>query len=294
MTVDEAIDQYLIHIQVERGLSRNTVQAYAADLARLQAFCQDRELLADVGALTPAHLHAFAADLADELSARSQARTLVALRGLFRHLRTENLIAIDPSAELELPRFTAALPDALAMEQVEALLRAPDPATVQGCRDAAMLELLYATGLRVTELITLRVLDVHPEYITPTGKGDKQRLVPIGAAADAALARYLTESRPLLGGARHPTLFLTNRQDAMTRQGFWKLIAGYARAAGIKQAVYPHLLRHSFATHLLLRGAELRAVQAMLGHADISSTQIYTHLTEVRLRELYQRHHPRA
>lgn len=300
MTLDEAVELYLNHLKLERGLSRNTLLAYSRDLHRFQSFLADR-------GQDPARLPASAVDatlvqvfgqaLAEEgLAARSQARVLVGLRGLLRYLRGENLVPVDLGSEVELPRFQSPLPEVLELDQVEALLRAPDLTKPRGLRDAAMLELLYATGMRVSELVGLRLVDVHPEYVTPVGKGQKQRLIPMGAVAAAAVARYLQDGRAALGAPQHPALFLVThgRTKQMTRENFWKLIKNYARAVGIAHEVYPHLLRHSFATHLLVRGAELRAVQAMLGHADISSTQIYTHLTEVRLRELYQRHHPRA
>jgi integrase/recombinase XerD len=293
-----AIDQYLDVLRVERGLAGNTIQSYSRDLGAFLAFCEryDAEACADVGRLEPRHCLAFAVSLGQRrLAVRSQARTLVALRGLGKHLRAERLCALDPAAEVELPRAGRPLPRVLGPAEVEALLAAPDPKTPRGSRDAAMLEVLYASGLRVSELIGLRLADVHADHLRTVGKGSKTRVVPLGQAARAAIDRYLAEGRPqLLHGRESPALFVTNRGGPMTRQMFFLLIGGYARAAGIAADIHPHLLRHSFATHLLSRGAELRAVQAMLGHADVSSTQIYTHVATPALRRLYKKHHPRA
>jgi integrase/recombinase XerD len=314
LSLTQAIDLYLDHLKVERGLSKNTLISYARDLQALLDFLDthDATAAASVARIEPRHLLAFSVALGRrgeepspaaqdkktkpaKLSMRSQSRMLIAVRGLFRHLRVERHVEPDPAAELALPRARAPLPEALALDQVEALLRAPDEKDPRGCRDRAMLEVLYATGLRVSELVSLKLANFHAEYLTTVGKGNKKRIVPTGQVAQQAVAAYLAESRPVFDkGRNHPALFLTSRGGPMTRQGFWKLISGYARAAGIEQPVYPHMLRHSFATHLLSRGTDLRAVQAMLGHADISSTQIYTHLSQVRLRELYRRHHPRA
>lgn len=293
-----AVDAYLDSLRLERGLSRNSILAYSRDLARFSDFVQryDAALCDDARGLEGRHALAYAVSLGGAgLSVRSQARMLVALRGLSRHLRSENWIERDFAQEVTLPRLGRPLPKALSAEDIEALLRAPDGKTPRGCRDAAMLELLYSTGLRVSELISLRCDDVHPEYLRTTGKGQKTRIVPLGGMARDAIQRYLAEARPLLlHGRVHAALFVTHRGQAMTRQGFWKLITSYARAAGLRAAAHPHVLRHSFATHLVQRGADLRAVQAMLGHADISSTQIYTHMESPTLRRVYKKHHPRA
>jgi integrase/recombinase XerD len=293
-----AVDHYLDVLRVERGLSNNTLLAYARDLAGFVDFCEryDAEVVADVRQLEPRHVLAYAVQLGRRrLAVRSQARMLTAVRGLGRFLRAEHLSELDPAAEVELPRAGRPLPKALSEADVEALLAAPNPATPRGCRDAAMLELLYSTGLRVSELVHLRSAEVHADHLRTIGKGSKARVVPLGQAAQAAIARYVSEARPvLLHGREHAALFVTNRGGPMTRQCFWKLIGDYARAAGITADVHPHVLRHCFATHLLSHGADLRAVQAMLGHADISSTQIYTHIASPTLRRLYQKHHPRA
>ncbi len=293
-----ATDAYLDSLRLERGLSRNSIMAYARDLARFADFVQTYDAVAaeDARRLDSRHALAYAVGLGQaQLSVRSQARMLVALRGLSRYLRSENWIERDFAQEVTLPRLGRPLPKALSSEDIEALLRAPDTKTPRGLRDAAMLELLYSTGLRVSELVSLRCDDVHPEYLRTVGKGQKTRIVPLGGMAREAITRYLAEARPsLLHGRAHAALFVTHRGQAMTRQGFWKLITTYARAAGLRAAAHPHVLRHTFATHLVNRGADLRAVQAMLGHADISSTQIYTHMETPTLRRVYKKHHPRA
>jgi integrase/recombinase XerD len=296
MDLHRAIDRYLEHVKIERNLAQNTVQSYARDLAKLSRFCHGREL-ADIGQLTSQTVLEFLIQLSkDGMSVRTQARNLVALRGLFKFLRGERLIEADPTAGLELPRVGRKLPEVLSLDEVERLLAAPDPATTLGLRDAAMLELLYATGLRVSELCRLRndELSLDHGYVSATGKGRKQRLVPVGETALALLRRYLEQARPRLDKRDSPHLFLTLRGGPMSRQGFWKMVGKHARAAGIEKTIYPHRLRHSFATHLLERGADLRAVQAMLGHADIATTQIYTHVSRSHLLDVYRKHHPRA
>jgi len=228
---------------------------------------------------------------------RSQARALSAIRSFHRLLVAERLCTADPTENMGSPRPGRRLPGVLSGGEVERLLRAPDPRTPAGRRDRAMLELLYATGLRVSELVTLSVNDLHLEtrMVLARGKGSKERLVPVGAPAAEAVRLYLASARQaLLRGRRTQDLFVTPRGARMTRQGFWKLIGRYARGAGIGKRISPHQLRHSFATHLLAGGADLRAVQAMLGHADIATTQIYTHVDRTQVRRLYDRHHPRA
>jgi integrase/recombinase XerD len=215
---------------------------------------------------------------------------------MFKHLRAEKVIDADPMAAVELSKVTRKLPEVLTLDEVERFLSMPDPRKTLGLRDLAMLELLYATGLRVSELCHLRSDDLNSDhgYISTMGKGRKQRLVPVGETALERLARYLTEARPKLDRKRSVYLFLTNRGGPMSRQGFWMMVGKYARMACIDKSIYPHMLRHSFATHLLERGADLRAVQAMLGHADISTTQIYTHVSRAHVVEMYRQHHPRA
>ena len=296
MDLDQAIDLYVQYVKIERNLAPNTVESYSRDLAKFRAHCAacDVHQLAQVQAQTVLE---FLIELSSsKMSVRTQARNLVALRGLFAHMRREKLMEVDPTASVELPKIGRKLPEVLTLQEVEQFLAAPDPESRLGLRDLAMLELLYATGLRVTELCRLRMdeLNMDHGYISALGKGRKQRLVPVGESALAALLRYLEKCRPGLDRKQSPFLFLTQRAGPMTRQGFWKMVGKYARATGISKAIYPHMLRHSFATHLLEHGADLRAVQAMLGHADISTTQIYTHVSRSRLVEVYRQHHPRA
>lgn len=290
------IDRYLDHLKVERNVSPHTVSAYARDLLQLVEHVE-RCGVTTPEAVQPQHLTAFFIERGRAgITARSRARALSAARGFFRFLVDERLLATDPTALVDSPRIARKLPDALSLTDVDRLLAAPDRATPRGLRDAAMIETLYATGLRVSELVKLRSEDVDLTVgcVRATGKGRKQRLVPIGDVACDLIRRYETEGRPLFVRRSTAALFLTRLGGAMTRQGFWKLLGAYARAAGIAVRLYPHKLRHSFATHLLARGADLRAVQAMLGHADVSTTQIYTHVSRARLLELYKKHHPRA
>ena len=296
MDLDRAIDLYLDHIKVERNLAANSVTAYARDLAKFRAFSAERHvdsLEAVSGNLVLEYLIWLSTQKA---AVRTQARNLVALRGLFKHLRAEKLMELDPTATVELPKIGRKLPEVLSLDEVERLLAAPDRATTLGLRDAAMLELLYATGLRVSELCRLRVddLDLDVGFVSTVGKGRKQRLVPVGESARDLLRQYQATARPTLDKRRSNFLFLSRRGAPLTRQAFWKTIGAWARKAGIRKTIYPHILRHSFATHLLERGADLRAVQAMLGHADISTTQIYTHVSRSHIVEIYRRHHPRA
>lgn len=296
LDLDQAIDLYLQYIKIERNLSPNTVESYGRDLAKFRAFCASRKIHA-LDQVQSQTVLEFLIDLSTrKMSVRTQARNLVALRGLFKHMRRERIMEVDPTSSVELPRAGRKLPDVLTMEEVERFLAAPDPKSRLGPRDVAMLELLYATGLRVTELCRLRMdeLNLDHGYVSATGKGRKQRLVPVGESALDALRRYLERGRAALDKKRSPFLFLTQRAGPMTRQGFWKMVRKYADVAGITKDIYPHMLRHSFATHLLEHGADLRAVQAMLGHADISTTQIYTHISRSHLVEIYRKHHPRA
>ncbi len=295
--MEHLLDLYLSYIRLERGLSANTVEAYGRDLDRYlkgltQAGC------AAPGDVTRDHVLAHLKVLADHgLSARSQARALAAIRTFHRFLLREQLADCDPTADLETPRRARRLPVFLTHDEVERLLGAPDATTPAGTRDRAMLETLYATGLRVSELTGLELNDVNLEagYLQARGKGDKERLVPLGRSAIGWIVRFLEGPREeILRGRPARALFPSNRARAMTRQGFWKLLKKYAKVAGIQKEISPHKLRHSFATHLLEGGADLRAVQAMLGHADVATTEIYTHVDRARLRKLYAEHHPRA
>ncbi len=295
--LDVAVDQqYLDHLRVERGLSPNTLEAYGRDVARLVAFAaaQHRGVLD----LTHADISRFIGELRDGgLSARTVARAVHGLRGLFRFAVREGHLVSDPMENIRAPRAFNALPRCLSMSQVEALLDAPDVASPLGVRDRAILEVLYATGLRVSELIGLRPGDVDLDVglLKCLGKGRKERLVPLGSTACTWVRRYLLEVRGTLGrGLATPPLFVSNRGGRLSRMGLWGIVRRHAVTAGVQATLTPHVLRHSFATHLLENGADLRALQAMLGHADISTTQIYTHISRERLRKVYDQFHPRA
>jgi integrase/recombinase XerD len=296
-SLDVGIQQFLDHLRVERELTPATVEAYGRDLAGFAHFASGRTI-SRADAVGPVDVLDFLVHLNErKLSARSQARRLVALRQLFRFLKSERLVTVDPTEDIDLPRFGRKLPDYLTVDEVDRLLVAPDRRTARGLRDAAMIEVLYASGLRVSELVKLRMRDRNFDagYLMATGKGRKERLVPVGEAALGAVRAYVEGARSTFAGTRAiDTLFLTHHGRAMTRQGFWKLLGRYARAAGIRKPISPHKLRHSFATHLVERGADLRAVQAMLGHADIGTTEIYTHVSRRHLRTVYDRFHPRA
>ncbi len=291
------IDAYLDHLRVVRRLSPRSIESYGRDLLALARFAEGRGKPPD--ALTTQDLEAFVRQLmAEGYAPRSVARVVAGVRGFFRHLLVERAIAADPADDLRPPRAWRALPRYLSLEEVDRLLEAPDVATPRGLRDRALIELLYATGLRVSELVGLKPGDLHLDvgYLTCIGKGDKQRVVPVGDQARDWVARYLREGRPaLLKGSASAWLFPSGRgASPLTRVGFWKLLKRYAVQAGVTTDVSPHVLRHSFATHLLDRGADLRAIQLMLGHADLSTTQIYTHVLEARLKQLYDAHHPRS
>ncbi len=291
------IGGYLRHLEVERRVSRHTLEAYGRDLGRLAAFAAAHGRPIDK--LTRADLEAFVRQaMTSGLSATSTARLVAAVRGLFRFLRLTGAIDQNPADDLRAPRAVTSLPRFLSLDDVDALLAAPDGGTPRGLRDRALIEVLYATGLRVSELCGLRVTDVRADagYVQCFGKGSKQRIVPLGDAAAAAVARYLADGRPsLLRGRQSPWLFVNARGgERLSRVGCWKILKGQGRRAGIRAHLSPHVLRHSFATHLLERGADLRAIQAMLGHADLTTTQIYTHVLEARLRDVYDRFHPRA
>jgi len=290
------VDAYLDHLRVERRLSAHTLEAYARDLRALGAFAAAAGARPE--ALGRAALERFVrVRMAGGASPRSVARAVAAVRGFYRFLVLDGRVAESPAADLHPPRAWPALPRFLSLEEVDALLAQPDVTTPRGLRDRALIELLYATGMRVSELVSVRAADLRPDdgCLTCIGKGDKERLIPIGEAAAAWVARYQREARPALAGRRAtPRLFLNARGGPLGRVGFWKILTAYGRRAGLRTQLSPHVLRHSFATHLLERGADLRAIQLMLGHADLSTTQIYTHVIEARLRAVYDRFHPRA
>ena len=305
--MDDAIERYLWHIKVERNLSANTVLAYERDLRRLADFLAARrggDEPPDVDAISETDILSHLAELRGSgLHPRSVARATSAIRALFRYLRGRGDLVDDPTALIATARPPTALPDVLTIEEVDRLLETPAVDDTRGLRDRAMLSLLYATGMRVTELIKVRVTDVQLErgVVLASGKGRKQRMIPFGEDARLWVDRYQRDARPTLAGiaGRQGTkppaeLFLTHLGRAMTRQGFWKLIKRYALLAGIRVTISPHKLRHSFATHLIAGGADLRSVQAMLGHVDIATTQIYTHVDREELKRVYDTHHPRA
>ena len=299
MEIAPTISAFLTHVRVEKGLSANTVCAYRRDLLKFDEFAKGRKL--GLEAVRSDDLVDFLSSLyRQKLESRTVARHLVTLRNFFRFAQAQELIAEDPSLHLESPKIRRSLPGYLRLEEVEKLLARPDEKTPLGLRDRAMLEVLYSTGLRVSELISLRVMDVDRATgcIRCIGKGDKERIVPIGKKALALVERYLRDARPKLVGKKQqpqaPTLFINRRGGPLSRVGVWKILSAYGREAGLRVALTPHMLRHSFATHLLERGADLRSVQLMLGHSDISTTQIYTHVVEERLKQIYKAHHPRA
>jgi integrase/recombinase XerD len=293
--VEGLLDLFIAYLRAERGLSARTVDAYADDLRR---YLEDlsRDGRRDIAQVTADDVRAHLGRLAQrKLGPRSRARHLAAIRMFHRFLQAEKLAGSDPTEDVETPRSPRKLPIYLTLDEVEALLAAPDVRTVAGMRDRAMIELLYATGLRVSELVSLpaNAVDLPQGFLIARGKGDKERIVPIGSKAVASVQAYLQGPREtILHGRRAAALFVTPRGQGFTRMGFWKLLRRYALKAGIRKPLSPHKLRHSFATHLVERGADLRAVQAMLGHADLATTQIYTHVDGARLRAVYDQHHP--
>jgi integrase/recombinase XerD len=286
------IDRYLTHLEVERRVSPHTRAAYASDLAMLAAFA--RASGTTVEAMRLADLERFVRTLMGEgRSPRSVGRLVAAVRGFYAHCSDGD---DSPAADLRPPRAWKALPKFLTMDEVDALLTVPDTTTAGGVRDRALLEVLYATGLRVSELLALTPPDVDlaAGVVVTMGKGRKERMVPLGDSAVEWVRRYLHEARSeLLRGRPSPRLFVNTRGGPLSRMGFWKVLRDYGQRAGITRAISPHVLRHSFATHLLERGADLRAIQLMLGHAALSTTQIYTHVLDERLRSVYERYHPR-
>ena len=292
----QLLEAFLDSVWAERGLSENTLNSYRYDLQRLAAHLRRRERT--LASATREDLLGYLASQVEEgRSPRSLSRYLSGFRQFYRWLLREGRITEDPSALIDSPRLGRGLPKALGEDQVEALLEAPDTDRPLGLRDRAMLELMYATGLRVSELVRLELvgLNLNQGVVRVTGKGGKERLVPLGEEAMAWLRRYLAEARPeLLRGGESAEVFVTARRSGMTRQAFWHAVRKYARAAGVTQAVSPHMLRHSFATHLLNHGADLRVVQLLLGHSDLSTTQIYTHIAREGLKQLHRKHHPRG
>jgi integrase/recombinase XerD len=287
----------LSYLRVEKALSQNTIDAYRRDLEKFSEFAMERGL-EKAPQVKRADVVDFLASLyLRKLDARSVARHLVSLRQFFRFLLSEELIPEDPVVTVESPKFRKSLPQFLSVEEVDLLLAQPDVSSALGLRDKAMIELLYSAGLRVSELCNLAVDDLHVDAgsLRCIGKGNKERLVPVGKRALAVLQLYIKKARPeILGEHTSKYLFIIRKGNKLDRIAFWKNLALYGRKAGLRKALTPHMLRHSFATHLLDRGADLRSVQMMLGHSDISTTQIYTHVVEERLKQVYKAHHPRA
>lgn len=299
--MEPTIHVFLSYLRVERSLAHNSILAYGHDLKRFSEFARKRQKT-KLEEITREDVVDFLSSLyKDKMDSRSVARYLVSIRGIFKFAMMENMVTTDPTENLESPKTRSSLPTYLRVEEVTKLLEAPNLSTPIGLRDRAMLEILYSTGLRVSELLNLRLSDVDMRVgcVRCIGKGDKERLVPIGRKAIEAIEQYLAHGRPKFARPLSPlphsqTLLLTSVGRRLSRVGIWKIMHDYGLRLGLRGRLTPHKLRHSFATHLLERGADLRSVQLMLGHADISTTQIYTHVVEERLKEIYKAHHPRA
>ncbi|MDF9295661.1 MULTISPECIES: site-specific tyrosine recombinase XerD [Geobacillus] len=298
--MEHELSDFLHYLTVERNLAHNTIISYERDLKKYAHYLRQVEQLGAWGEVERLHILHFLKFLSEQgQSARTIARHLASIRSFHQFLLREKIVSQDPTVHIETPQFERTLPKVLSVEEVEALLSAPQTNTPFGLRDKAMLELLYATGMRVSELVQLNLADVHLTmgFVRCYGKGRKERIVPIGRMAIEALIRYLEHGRPQLVNPRKratEALFLNHYGQRLTRQGFWKILKRLAKEAGIEKELTPHTLRHSFATHLLENGADLRAVQELLGHADISTTQMYTHVTKTRLKDVYKQYHPRA
>jgi len=296
-SLDILADQYLNYLVFEKGLSQKTIEAYSSDLSRHLRFLRQKKIKDIVDVDTSLILKHLIALRDAGLGSRSCARHLVALRGFYRFLVQEKVVEYDPARLIDLPKSGLKLPDVLSVAEIELLLNVPDTDTHLGKRNAAMLELLYAAGLRVSELVNLNFLDVNLEagFARVLGKGSKERVVPFGIHAKKKVQDYINVARPLLLKDRVSRyLFVARAGKPMTRQGFWKLLKQYAQRSGIKKKITPHSIRHSFASHLLEGGADLRTVQVMLGHVDISTTQIYTHVAREHLRKIHAKYHPRG
>jgi len=295
--LDVLIDQYINYLLVEKGLAAKTIESYSSDLARYLDYLKNKGIQHISDADTSVILKYLIDLQKNKLSARSRARHLITLRGLYRFLVQEKVLTYDPARLVDLPKSGLKLPDVLSVDDIQRLLNAPDAEKPRGARNAAMIELLYAAGLRVSELVNLKLIDINLEacFVRVFGKGSKERIVPIGHYAREKIDYYIKAARPvLLKNIISRYLFVARAGKPMTRQGFWKLLKQYAQKAGMHKAITPHSLRHSFASHLLEGGADLRAVQVMLGHVDISTTQIYTHVAREHLRKMHEKYHPRG
>jgi integrase/recombinase XerD len=297
--LEDHIEDYMHFLTVEKGLSKNTIDSYKRDLKSYSLYIRNVEGMEGWNEVSRVNIVQFLGHLGDQgKSSKTVARHVASIRSFHQFLLREKAVEQDPTVHLETPRTERKLPKILSLSEVEALLEAPDASTPLGMRDKAMLELLYATGIRVSELIGMKLDDLHLNmgFIRCIGKGNKERIIPIGQTAMNVLGDYLEHSRLKLrsGRERDDHLFLNHHGRGMSRQGFWKNLKALQKKANIEKELTPHTLRHSFATHLLENGADLRAVQEMLGHADISTTQIYTHVTKTRLKDVYTKFHPRA
>lgn len=290
--------KYFNYLLIERGLAQNTLESYSRDLRRFILFAGENRKITDIQDVTPEVLVEYLTRIRDEgLAANSMNRSLAALRGFYKYLLREGIITQNPLANIELAKVWMKLPDTISKEEMKTILAQPGTNTIPAIRNTAMLELLYATGIRVSELINLTMNSVNWQvgFLIVMGKGSKERIVPVGKIAYDCTRRYVDEARPqLMQKKSTDVLFLNRFGKKFTRQGFWKIVVGYAKQAGLQKKVYPHTFRHSFASHLLEGGADLRTVQVMLGHSDISTTQIYTHVTREKLREIHQKYHPRG
>jgi len=295
--MNDLLDSFLSFLVVEKGLSENTLESYGRDLKKFLLFIESRGITSAREIRYGDILDFLTHSREEGLTATTIVRSMVSVKQFFKYLLSEKVLSEDPTAHIKTPKMKKAIPGVISLDDVESILGAPDESTPEGLRDAAMLEILYATGIRVSELIGLKLNDVNFElgFVVVYGKGSKERVVPIGDKAKDKLLLYLRDSRPaLLKGRESKALFVTRRGAGMTRQGFWKIIKAQARRAGVTKEISPHTLRHSFATHLLERGADLRTIQIMLGHSDISTTQIYTHVESERLKEIHKKYHPRS
>lgn len=295
--MEQLVDTYLLHLKVERGLAHNTLESYRRDLTKFVMYLRRQGVIA-LEQVERREILAFMEDLHNNgRAAATISRNLAAIRSFYGFLSQENLVGNNPSTELDSPKIPKRLPNIMTVSQVAKLLEQPDGKTPSGLRDKAMLELLYATGIRVSELVDLNIADVNLDmgFLRCLGKGSKERIVPVGKSAIESIDTYLHKGRgKLIRDIQEEAVFVNFHGRRLTRQGFWKILKKYVRDAGFAGDITPHTLRHSFATHLLENGADLRAVQEMLGHSDITTTQIYTQVTAIRLRDVYQQYHPRA
>lgn len=299
MYVKDYLKDFLHYLIVEKGLAENTIQSYRRDISAYLIFIEKKLQITDINHVTRVHIMQFLSRLKDEgKSARTIARHIASIRSFHHFLILDKIVDHDPTVHIETPHPELKLPKVLNTDEVDTLLNTPDLTTTLGLRDKAMLELMYATGMRVSELVNLNINDVHLSlgFVRCLGKGNKERIIPIGKMATEALKEYLEKARPKLINQKNKTdsLFMNHHGQRLSRQGFWKILKQMAVKAGIEKELTPHTLRHSFATHLLENGADLRSVQELLGHSDISTTQIYTHVTKTRLKDVYNQFHPRA